>query len=80
MRERKAGMLLAGGHEKYDAHVSREDQLCTGPEIIICYGLREIGQFICVLFTHRRQLNAIFSPIFTQLITSNNFGPSTEIG
>ena len=35
----------------------------TGPEIITCYGLREIGSLICILFTHRRQLNAIF---FTQ--------------
>ena len=35
----------------------------TGPEIITCYGLREIGLLICGLFTQRRQMNAIF---FTQ--------------
>ena len=32
----------------------------TGPKIITCYGLREIGSLICILFTHRGQLNAIF--------------------
>ena len=49
----------------------------TGPEIITCYGLREIGSLICILFTHRRQLNAIFFIQFHVTITSNNFGPST---